>query len=118
MLLAYSGWTSTVEERPYNSPRIWATLSPVDAIEEGQPAAVPAARPAATIVRNVLALPDAPHAATSTLLSIDGRRVLSLRPGTNDISGLAPGVYYLSEHPASRNERPALVSFRKLIVTK
>jgi hypothetical protein len=28
------------------------------------------------------------------LLDISGRKVLNLRPGPNDVSGLAPGVYF------------------------
>jgi hypothetical protein len=30
-----------------------------------------------------------------TLLDITGRRVMGLKPGENDISHLAPGVYYI-----------------------
>jgi hypothetical protein len=50
-----------------------------------------------TIVRGVLFLPDAssrkPHAAS--LLDISGRRVMDLRPGANDVPGIAPGVYFV-----------------------
>jgi hypothetical protein len=96
MLLAYGGWTGTVEDRPYNSSRIWATLSPVDAMEEGQPAAAPAARLGATIVRNVLCLSAASNSkAPGWLLDAAGRKVTELRPGANDVSRLAPGIYFV-----------------------
>jgi hypothetical protein len=29
------------------------------------------------------------------LHSADGRRVMELRPGPNDVSGLAPGIYFI-----------------------
>jgi hypothetical protein len=111
MLLAYSGWTGVVDDVPYNGPRIWATLSPVDAMEEEQSAAAPAARPAATIVRNVLFLPVASGSeATGWLLDAAGRKVMELRPGANDVRSLAPGVYFL--------RGPQAVTVHKVIVTK
>ena len=111
MLLAYNGWTGTVEDRPYNSPRIWATLSPVDAMEEGQPAPVPAARPAATIVRGLLFLPTASNSTTTgRLLDAAGREVTELRPGANDVRSLAPGVYFVHEA-----QTPMV---RKIVVTR
>jgi YVTN family beta-propeller protein len=70
-----------------------------------------------SIVRGVLTLP-ASGATTHALLDRTGRVVMSLCPGANDVSHLAPGVYYLSEHPTSRGGRPALTPFRKLIVTR
>jgi hypothetical protein len=118
MLLAYSGWTDTVEDKPYNSLRLWGTLSPVDAMEEGQPAAVPAARPAATIVHNVLLLPATSNSkAPGWLLDAAGRKVTELRPGTNDVSGLAPGVYFV------RAQNSRMLGFKdsrvaKVIVTR
>lgn len=51
-----------------------------------------------SIVRGILRLP-APTA--GTLLDASGRAVLALKAGANDISGLAPGVYFvLTPHPA------------------
>ena len=70
-----------------------------------------------SIVRGVLTLP-ASGATTHALLDRAGRVVMSLCPGANDVSHLAPGVYYLSEHPTSKGGRPALTPFRKLVVTR
>jgi len=53
--------------------------------------------PAATVVRGVLFLPPSPLSAPSSLLSIDGRKVMSLHPGSNDVSSLAPGAYFVRE---------------------
>lgn len=52
-----------------------------------------------TVVRGVLELPDGPSLkpqASSCLLNAAGRRVLELHPGANDVSGLAPGIYFVS----------------------
>jgi CubicO group peptidase (beta-lactamase class C family) len=76
-------------------------------------------RPAATIIRGTLFRtrsldPSVP----SSLLDVSGRAVLDLKPGANDVSRLAPGVYYLSEQAASRSDRPAQTIRRKLIVAR
>jgi hypothetical protein len=47
---------------------------------------------AATVARGVLRLAEAGPA---ELLDASGRRVLRLRPGENDLSRLAPGVYFV-----------------------
>jgi len=51
---------------------------------------------AQTVVRGVLFLPSLP-AADCSLLSVDGRKVLGLHPGSNDVRHLAPGVYFVRE---------------------
>jgi hypothetical protein len=57
-------------------------------------------KPEATIVRGGLFLSEASShkpQASSWLLDISGRKVLDLRPGANDVSGLAPGVYFVRQ---------------------
>jgi hypothetical protein len=49
-----------------------------------------------TTIRGVLLLPPL-LSAPSSLLSPDGRKVMSLRPGMNDVSSLAPGAYFIKE---------------------
>ncbi len=53
-------------------------------------------KPTATLVRNVLFVPEASsyNLQAASLLDIDGRSVVDLHPGANDVSGLAPGVYF------------------------
>ncbi|MBN2537623.1 SBBP repeat-containing protein [candidate division WOR-3 bacterium] len=55
------------------------------------------ATPTATVVRGVLNLTSPFSVLTSdfVLLDASGREVLSLTPGVNDISSLAPGVYFV-----------------------
>jgi hypothetical protein len=57
-----------------------------------------------TIVRGVLHLTSHISNLTSDIVLVDvsGRRVLSLRPGVNDVSRLAPGVYFLIGGPSVR----------------
>jgi hypothetical protein len=53
---------------------------------------------AATIMNGTLRLPAASspgNASIGRLLDIAGKVVLSLRSGSNDVSGLAPGVYFV-----------------------
>jgi hypothetical protein len=48
-----------------------------------------------TIVRGILELPPKLLTAHSYLLSVSGRKVLDLHSGANDVSRLAPGVYFI-----------------------
>jgi hypothetical protein len=41
--------------------------------------------------------------------------VLDLKPGANDVSRLAPGVYFVSEQSAVSGQRSAV---RKVVLTK
>jgi hypothetical protein len=50
-----------------------------------------------SIIRNVLFLPPALLSSRSFLLSADGRRMIDLTPGANDVSRLSPGVYFIRE---------------------
>jgi hypothetical protein len=63
-----------------------------------------------TIVRGVLVLPAPRHrvAASPCLLDACGRRVLDLRPGANDISRLAAGVYFVRAAPGQTTRRVVL----------
>jgi hypothetical protein len=72
-------------------------------------------RPGATIARNVLFLPPSPFPAHYSLFSIDGRTVLGLAPGANDVSRLAPGVYYIGCCSESGNQRWVESPRRKVI---
>ncbi|MEO0077951.1 MAG: hypothetical protein ABIK86_03015 [candidate division WOR-3 bacterium] len=53
------------------------------------------ARKATLIVRGVLRLPASFITHHSSLITSDGRRVMDLQPGANDVRQLAPGVYFI-----------------------
>ncbi|MBM3315233.1 YncE family protein [candidate division WOR-3 bacterium] len=63
-------------------------------IEETENRAAWTARGAQTIARDVLYIPSSPAARHSSLFDLNGRRVMGLVPGPNDVSHLAPGVYF------------------------
>ena len=70
-----------------------------------------------SIVRGALFLPDSPLTTSSSLISIDGRKVTDLRPGTNDISGIAPGVYFVREaQTQAASSKPQAV--RKIVISR
>ncbi len=103
---ATSGFADTV---PGNHIRFgFVTTSLAEPVLYVEPAAP---SPAASVVRNVLYLPvssfELRH--SSFLLDASGRRILVLRPGTNDLSGLAPGVYFLRENASAPPRRVLLV---------
>jgi DNA-binding beta-propeller fold protein YncE len=72
-----------------------------------------------TIVRGILFLPfmsSVDGAGSCVLFDISGRKVLDLGPGANDVSRLAPGVYFVREELQISSRKPQTV--RKVMVTK
>jgi hypothetical protein len=108
-------WTNgygSEEEILYKTNRL-----PVGVQEPG--AVINRAVPAATLVRGTLYLPEASSLkpqASSSLLDISGRRVMELQAGANDVSRLAPGVYFI-RGPATGDGRPR-VETRKVVLER
>jgi hypothetical protein len=88
----------------------WQRLFP--GIAEETPGAELRAPNATTVVRDVLFLPASLSTLHSSLFDMTGRRVMSLRPGANDVSGLSPGVYFVRAALAQAQ------ATRKVIVTR
>jgi hypothetical protein len=88
---------------PFNPAGIEETMND----ERGMMNAVP------TVFRHVLLLPVSPFTLHSSLFSLSGQKAMNLRSGANDVSSLAPGIYFVTEHGA-RNT----VHVRKVVVTK
>jgi hypothetical protein len=86
----------------------WRTTPVVVAVAEPPSTRPPVGALSASIVRGLLNLSaDAGRpTAAAVLVDILGRRALALRPGPNDVSRLAPGVYFVRT-PGST--RPVLV---------
>jgi len=74
----------------------------------------------ATVVRGVLLLPVAVGGerlvASALLLDISGRKVLTLRPGANDVRALAPGVYFVKEEAPAPDFRPQPIT--KIVIAR
>ncbi|MBM3314345.1 Zn-dependent exopeptidase M28 [candidate division WOR-3 bacterium] len=80
-------------------------LAPLSVMEEARsPRPVATAGP--TVVSGVLMMP-APAAGSESacLLDATGRKVLFLRPGRNDVSRLAPGIYFVRPAGAAGTSR-------------
>jgi hypothetical protein len=113
MLLAYSGWAGTVGGKKYSSDRIWGKMNPQPGIAEAPGRVRPAGEPMSTIVRGVLRINPQLTAGGSRpeigLLNAAGRQVMKLKPGDNDVSRLAAGVYFLSLETSYRRSSFKLV---------
>jgi hypothetical protein len=71
-----------------------------------------------TVVRGELRMPNAvggQRSAVSGLLDASGRKVLALHPGANDVSRLAPGVYFVREPLKPKLQAQAV---RKVVLTR
>jgi hypothetical protein len=79
----------------------------------GKPDAVRPRIDGPNFARGTLRLPHG----TVELLAADGRKVLDLRPGPNDVSRLSPGIYFVRERSAVSGKRSA-DSVRKVVITK
>jgi hypothetical protein len=53
---------------------------------------------------------------TAELYDASGRKAAALRPGPNDISRLAPGVYFVRSEPSAASHQPSAVT--KVVVTQ
>ncbi|MBN2465583.1 hypothetical protein JXD38_08185, partial [candidate division WOR-3 bacterium] len=83
----------------YSTPSFDAWMLKVDSLcvtgTEETPSANHQTPNSATIVRGCLYLPASAFTLHSSLFSLSGQKVLDLRPGPNDVSHLAPGVYFV-----------------------
>ncbi len=105
-----------LSDPPFYNGRNWnqrALVVSASGIEEELGPTVPAQPPGPTFIRGVLNLTPAFCTLTSdfVLLDASGRRVLDLHPGPNDVSRLAPGVYFV------REAGPPVPAVRRVILT-
>jgi hypothetical protein len=88
----------------YGSVFLRRNITPAGIEERFQPQAS-SCKLQTTVVRGVLLLPHDHLSAHSSLLSPDGRKVLDLTPGANDVTHLGPGVYFIEEAPVQGQAR-------------
>ena len=111
--------------RDGNSEMYYKHDSVITAVGEGAQPAGWRSWPRATFVRGVLELPgpgtrsELPERnsvmSRADLFDASGRTAMKLHPGANDVSGLAPGVYFVrEERGASRGE----AGVRKVVILR
>lgn len=100
--------------RGYN---IWYNRYVTSGIAEAGESCMSTPQPSPSIVRGALHLPAAAaHGPqTTSLLDVSGRKMMDLRRGPNDVSELAPGVYFL--RPAADAARDTS-SLTKVIIAR
>jgi len=106
---------STVYVTFFDGAGIYVIGAVAGAVAEPR-AALPAGdRPASTMVRGVLFMPERTGSSPSaSLLDISGRRVMDLQPGANDVRALAPGVYFVRTAQAQAQAQ----AVRKVVLTE
>ncbi len=113
-----AGYAYVVWQHGSGDGEIWFSTNAPAGIAEETPHRLTGAAEAnaATIVRGVLFLAELPSssASTSSLFDTGGREVLDLAPGANDVSKLAPGVYFVR----AVSRELSTVSCQKVVVTR
>jgi hypothetical protein len=113
LLLLFSCWTDTAMGRSYGTDRLWGRLGQVPGIEQADDRLLRSVTGEASVVRGVLFLPRSLDPSLHrSLLDISGRKVLDLKPGANDVRGLAPGVYFV------RGTQAQAQAVRKVVVAR
>ncbi|MBM3332322.1 T9SS type A sorting domain-containing protein [candidate division WOR-3 bacterium] len=100
--------------RDGNSEMYYKHDSLVTAVGEGEQPAVPSSYAGVNFVGTVLWLKKGTSASPSWLMDAMGRKVAELGDGANDVSSLAPGVYFVRVAGAQAQAR----AVRKVVVTR
>jgi hypothetical protein len=118
--VVFTGFGFEAVTRPQGRPTYFSRVQLMDliltwfgvptGIEEQPQASSHKPQALATIVRGQLILPGSAFGVRSSeLLDASGRRVLELRPGTNDLSRLPAGVYFIRATETDRTHRVLLL---------
>lgn len=102
------------------TPRAFTIGDTLPGVAESHKPQASSFKPSAAVIRGLLFLNgDCPPAGTvpkTVLMDVSGRKVLNLKPGANDVSRLAPGVYFVREEPHAASLDPQ--GIRKVIITR
>lgn len=115
MLMVYQDWAGNVGGRDYSTYRIWGMLDPIPAIAGGSKPQSLGLKLGPTIVRGSLLLSSALLTTHYSLLTPDGRKVMDLASGANDVRHLSPGVYFVCCLGTTNQE---LRTTTKVVVTR
>jgi len=119
VLLVYEGMAGIVNGKTYNASRIWGTFGPFPGVHELPEPIHVDCRYRSTIVRNILMLgrrltADGSRHETG-LYDANGRKVLDLASGPNDVRYLAPGVYFIRA-PSADSGKPSAIT--KVVIAR
>jgi YVTN family beta-propeller protein len=105
--LAWNSIENRIYASGYYSSKITVIRDSIPVGIEETPSAEVQTTKSATVVGGVLFLPanGGGQRANGALLDAAGRKVLDLAPGANDVSRLAPGVYFIRERGTMREGR-------------
>jgi hypothetical protein len=112
LLALFCNYTDLWGGRRYGVIRVWAKFDDVPGIEGREDRPVVVGTGGASVVRSVLFLGAVCRKAA--LLDATGRRAMELEPGPNDVSQLAPGVYFVRERAGGSGIRVV----QKLVLTR
>jgi hypothetical protein len=101
-------YTRDDEARPL-AVKVLSDLGEPYGIEEGTKSQVEMTKALPTVVRNVLFLPASRFTLHSSLFSLSGQKVMSLKPGLNDVRRLPAGIYFVRTTETGRQEGYRLV---------
>ncbi|MBN2465516.1 exo-alpha-sialidase [candidate division WOR-3 bacterium] len=87
-------------------------------VEEHRRLTADGREPSATIVRGVLRVPVSLFTIHYSLFDMTGRRVMALAPGPNDVSHLAPGVYFICPASGAARYTSSVQRTSKVIVNR
>jgi len=101
---------------------IWGSYIYSTGIQESRTPQTANFKPEQTVVRDVLFL-GALGSRRNTgyraeLTDAAGRKVLDLRPGANDVSTLAPGIYFVRSEPSAVSGKRTAVFVRKVVIQR
>jgi hypothetical protein len=118
LLLSYRGYVEGYDGRVYHTMRPWGEFGSFTGASERPGQSLKSVRPEATIIHGVLMWSATTPSlrARGELLDICGRNVMTLHPGANDVSHLAPGVYFVREQPQASGLKPQAV--RKIVIQR
>jgi len=101
------------ETVPAVTPRAFTIGDTAPGVVDGHKPQVSSSKLGATVIRGVLMLGEVGSRQNTgyrgDLLDINGRKVLDLHPGANDVSRLSPGVYFVRTEP---------LAITKIVLTK
>ena len=115
-MLAFSMDTDEESGRVYDAKRIWGKMGPLAGVAEERRPLANSRHLTTTIVRGMLCMPASMQGAA--LLDITGRKVMELQPGENDVSHVAPGVYFVCPMSGVLRNASGVERVSKVVLTR